>query len=88
MAAILAAIGLLLPALAQQIHVLWMKLGEAMGAVTGKIVLTIIFFMVVVPLSFISKLFGRKTITMQSGEKSYFKNRNFTYNKDSMENVW
>jgi hypothetical protein len=87
-AGILGAIGILIPSLAQLIHIGWMKLGEAMGYVTSKIVLTVIFFLFVVPLSYLSRLSGRKAMKLKSGGSSYFTDRNVTYNKDSMENVW
>lgn len=87
-AGIVGAIGVLIPALAQLIHTGWIKLGEAMGYVTSKIVLTVIFFLFVVPLSYLSKLFGRKAMKLKSGDSTYFSSRTITYSKESMENVW
>lgn len=87
-AAILGVIGLILPGLAWQIHWGWMKLGEGIGFVMSRVILTLIFFIVLVPVAFLSRLAGKKTITMKPDGKYYFKDRNVTYTKESMENVW
>jgi hypothetical protein len=87
-AGILGIIGLLFPSLTNQIHWLWMKVGEAMGFVTGKIVLTIIFYIFLVPLSFLARLRKRKPIKLKPDNNSFYTERNFTYTKESMENLW
>lgn len=81
-------IGLFIPALAEKIHWLWMKLAEGLGFVTSKILLTIIFFVVLVPLSAISKLFRKPAMKLKGDANSFFKSRNFTYTPKSMEDVW
>ena len=87
-AGVLAVIGLLIPALADMIHWAWMKLAEGLGYVMSRVVLTIIFFVILVPLSFISRLFRKNTMQLKKGGDSYYKQRNFTYTKESMENLW
>ncbi|OQP57249.1 hypothetical protein A3860_11880 [Niastella vici] len=82
------AIGLFIPALAEKIHLVWMKLAEGLGAVTSKIILTIIFFVILVPISFLFKAFGKNAVQKKAGSNSYFKERNFTYTRESLENVW
>lgn len=87
-AGILGAVGLLFPLLANYIHWLWMKLGEAMGFVTSKIVLTIIFYIFLVPLSFLSKLRKRKPVKLKPDNDSFYTERSFKYTRESMENLW
>jgi len=81
-------VGLLVPALAEKIHWVWMKLAEGLGFVTSKILMTIIFFVALVPLSWLSKLFRKPAIKLKSDANSFFKIRNFTYTPKSMEDVW
>jgi hypothetical protein len=80
------AIGVFIPFLAGKIHWAWMKLAHAMGYVMSKVMLTLVYVLVVVPMGF----FSRKKITMQlkSGTSSYFRERNYTYKKEDLENVW
>lgn len=87
-AGILGIVGLLFPSLANSIHWLWMKLGEAMGFLTGKIVLTIIFYIFLVPLSFLSKLRKRNPVKLKPGNNTCYTERNFKYTRESMENLW
>lgn len=88
-AGILAFIGIFIPFLADKIHWAWMKLAHAMGYVMSKVLLTLVYVVILLPLSFLSRAFGAKTgIRLKPGAKSYFEDRNFTYTKESLENVW
>lgn len=88
-AVILGVIGVFIPFLADKIHWAWMKLGHGMGYLTGKIVLIIVFFLFLYPLSLAAKLFRKKDIVkVKQGADSYFKERNFVYTKESIENTW
>lgn len=87
-AGILVIIGLLFSSLTNKIHWLWMKIGEGMGFVTGKIVLTIIFYIFLVPLSFLARLRKRKPIKLNPDSNSFYTERNFTYTGESMKNLW
>jgi hypothetical protein len=57
-AGVLAAIGLLLPALAVRFHRAWMALAAVLGYVNSRILLSIIFFLVITPLGLVRKLCG------------------------------
>ena len=88
LAIIVGAIGLFIPSLAEKIHFGWMKLAEGLGAVTSKIILTIVFFVILVPISFLFKAFGKNAVQKKAGSHTYFKERNYTYTRESLENVW
>ena len=87
-AIVLAGIGAFIPALAEKIHVLWMKLGEGLGFVTSKVILTLIFFLFLVPLAWIAARFRKPVMKMKSNSGSFFKTRNFTYTAKSMDDMW
>lgn len=88
-AAIIGGVGLFIPAAARGIHWAWMKLAQGMGYVMSKVILSIVFFVFMIPIAALSRLFTKnKTVQMKAGAPSYFKERNFTYNKESLENVW
>ena len=84
----LGAIGVFIPFLAGKIHWLWMKLAHVLGYIMSRVLLTLIYFLFVVPLAFFSKLAGKNTVQLKRKNSSYFKERNFTYTKESLENVW
>ena len=84
----LGVLAMFIPALANKIHYAWMKLATALGFVMGRVLLTIIFFFVLVPLSLLSKLFSKNSIELKAKGRTTFKERNFTYTPESFENVW
>lgn len=87
-AGILGVIGLFIPWVAEKIHWAWMKLAEGLGYVMSKVILTIVFVVFLVPIAAVSRLFRKKTVAIKQGGASYFKERNFTYDKESLEHVW
>jgi hypothetical protein len=87
-AGLLGFTGLAIPALAEKIHWLWMKLGEGMGYVSSRIILSLVFFLVLVPIAFLARLFGRKAVKLDAKGTTCFKERNFRYTKESMEHMW
>lgn len=84
----LGFIGLFIPYLAGKIHWAWMKLAHVLGYVMSKVMLTLVYVLVVVPMGILS----RKKITLQlkanAADRSYFRERNYTYKKEDLENVW
>ncbi len=85
----LAFIGAFIPYFARKIDWLWMKLATIMGTVMSKILLTIVFIFFLLPLSLLSKLFRKNNgIIFNKQADSYFTNRDFTYTKESIKNVW
>lgn len=87
-AGIIGMIGLFIPALADKVHWAWMKLAEGLGYVMSKLILTIVFVVFLVPVSLLARLFRKKTVQMSRESSSYFKERNYTYTRESLENVW
>ncbi len=85
----LAFSGLFIPGLSAKIHWSWMKLAHYLGLITGKLLLTLVYVLFLLPLSFLSRLFkSRNGILLEKKTDSYFVNRDFTYTKDSIETVW
>lgn len=88
-ALVIGLIGVLAPVLADGIHWAWMKLGHGLGYLTSRVILILVFFLLLYPLALAAKLFRRKDIIkMKQGAGSYFRERNFVYTKESMENTW
>jgi len=87
-ALILGLIGVFIPFLADKIHWAWMKLAHVMGWVMSKVILTLVFFVFLVPMALITRVLGKGSVQLKAGGKSYYKERNFLYDKDSLEHVW
>lgn len=80
--------GLFIPWLAAQLHWAWMKLAEGMGWVMSKIILTIVFFVILVPLALLSRLFGKKSTMLNRQTDSYYTVRNHSFEKKNLGQVW
>ncbi len=87
-ALILGLIGVFIPVLADKIHWAWMKLAHVMGWVMSKVILTLVFFVFLVPIALLMRALGKGSVKLKAGGKSYYKERNFLYDKDSLEHVW
>lgn len=86
-ALVLGVTGLLFKKPAEKICMLWEKFTAVVGSIMNKVILTVVFIFILIPLSFLSKTFKRRTVNGGMGY-SYFKNRNTTYTKESLENIW
>jgi len=87
-ALILGLIGVFIPLLADKIHWAWMKLAHVMGWVMSKVILTLVFFVFLVPMALIVRMMGKGNVKLKADGASYYKERNFLYDKDSLEHVW
>jgi Saxitoxin biosynthesis operon protein SxtJ len=87
-AVIFAIVALAVPPLAKYIHMGWMKLAQAIGFVMNKVLLTVVFIVIVIPLGILSRITGKNSIRLQKDATSYFKTRNHTYTKADLENMW
>jgi hypothetical protein len=82
----LGLIGVFIPAIAAKIHWAWMKLAHVLGYVMGKVMLTLVYTLVVLPMSWFAK--NKVSVRLKANSDSYFKERNYTYKKEDLENVW
>lgn len=87
-ALILGAIAIFIPALSRKIHDLWMKFAEVLGLVMNKVILGVVFFIFLVPVALLSRLFRKNPFRNKKDTASYFSERNFTYTKKSLEQLW
>ncbi|TDB61363.1 SxtJ family membrane protein [Arundinibacter roseus] len=67
----------------------WYKLAEILGAINGRILLSIIFFLILFPIAVLSRM-GRKNPLSLKKEKSgsAFTERNHLYTAKDLEQVW
>ena len=88
LALILVLIGTVSPYLTEKISWLWMKLSEWIGFVMSKIILSIVFFIFLLPLALISRLFRKDVLSLKKKQNSYYINRNHSYSAKDLKNMW
>ena len=84
-------IGILSPFLARKINYLWMKLADILGWIMPKIILSIVFFVFLFPISLLALLLGRKDhlqLKVKSGSRSTYSSFSRTFNKVYFEKPW
>ena len=67
---------------------LWFKLAQALGWVNARVLLSIIFFLFLFPISLIYRLFSKDDMMLKKEYTSTFKTRNHKYVKEDLENIW
>jgi len=81
-------IGIVSSALSKKIEWAWMKLTRILSYIIPSILLGIIFYLFLFPLSLLSKLFTKDPLMLSNKYSTYFVNVEKTFDKSSMEKSW
>lgn len=88
-AVIIGLIGIFSDYLSLLIEKAWMKLAFILSLIVPNIILGIVFFIFLLPLSWLSKLFRKEdTLQLKNRMLSVYKEKNKTYDKAHFENMW
>lgn len=81
-------IGVLSSYLSEKIHLFWIKLSEILGLIVPRIILSLLFFIVLLPISILFRIFNKDPLMLSKKYDSYFINVNKNYDKKSFEYTW
>lgn len=86
-ASILGLVGILRQSWAEKIVAAWLFVGEKIGWVNSRIILSIIFFLMLTPLAFLYRLTKKNHLQLKKIENggSYFIERNKSFVKEDFE---
>jgi hypothetical protein len=75
--------GLILPQTLKPFNKIWMGLAIILGFFMSRLILTVFFYFVVTPISFIAKLFGKKFMILKydKSAKTYWEKRSIIHKK-------
>lgn len=85
---IVGCIGILSSFLSKKIEWGWMKIAQFMGYIFPNILLSIVFFLFLFPISLLSKLFSKDPLMLSNEYKTYFIDINKEIDKKSFEKIW
>src|SRR4051812_13246644 len=71
-AIVLVIVGLFVPPLARSFHRVWMGFAYALGYVNSRIILTLFYFLVVVPYGLVSRLVGRDPLVLRQKKRGSY----------------
>ncbi len=84
----IGVIGIISSNLSIKIEWGWMKIAKFMGYIIPNILLTIVFFLILFPISLLSKLFIKDSLKLSKKYKTYFIDINREMDKESFEKMW
>lgn len=87
-AILVGLVQLILPNIGHQIVLAWFKLGHALGFVNSRIILSLVFYLILFPISIFYRLSAKNSLQRKPIEGSIFNDRNHTYTKDDLKNIW
>ena len=85
---IIGLIGITSSFLSKKIEWGWMKLANLLGYIVPNILLSIVFFLFLWPISLLSKLFNKDPLLLSKKYNTYFITINKEVNKRSFEKIW
>jgi Saxitoxin biosynthesis operon protein SxtJ len=80
--------GILSDSLSRTIEKGWMKLAHVLGVIVSSILLGIVFYLLLFPISLLSKIFTRDTLMRSNRYSTYFVTINKEADKESFEKMW
>ena len=76
-------------AAAKGIEWAWLKIATVLGWVNSRILLSVIYFVFLLPLALLSRLFTKDPLALRRKKTaSLFVTRNHQYSKKDLENIW
>src|ERR1700733_848050 len=87
-ALVIGIASLLAPPVARAVHWGWSRLTMLLGEVSGRVLLTLAWLFVLLPLALTARLTRRTVIRRKPGGDTYFKERNHLYEKEDLVHPW
>lgn len=80
---ILIFLGVVFPRLLKQLNKFWMGLAIVLGFIMTRIILTTLFYLVITPIGFIAKIFGKKFMILKydTSAETYWEKRSIIQKK-------
>lgn len=66
----------------------WFKLGELMNMVFPKIILTVVFYVFLLPIALLSRIGSKDPMKLKKGYASYYADRITEFKKEDFEKTW
>ena len=87
-ALIIGLTGIFSEFLSNKISLIWLKLGEIIGKITSRILLTLIYYCILTPIALLSKRFNKDNLKFKKNSNTYWVTRDKVFKPEDFENVW
>ena len=80
---LLILLGILFPQLLKPLNKIWMGLAIVLGFIMTRVILTTLFYLVITPIGFLAKIFGKKFMLLKydKSAKTYWEKRSIIQKK-------
>ena len=90
-AIVLLLIAMTVPSVFKPFGILWFALSSGLGRVASSVILTILFFALVLPVGLVRRSLGKDSMQIKNwkkGHDSVFRKRNHTFSAEDLENPY
>ena len=85
---VIGLIGVFSDFLSQKITWFWMQLARVLSHIVPNILLTIVFFGILLPLAWLSRISNKDALMLKRRSASLFRDKNSTFEPSSFEKPW
>lgn len=85
---LIGLLNLISPKIGAYMAYAWLKFGHFLGWINSRIILTIVFYCILFPISLIFRLTNKDPLQRKKTSGSNFSTRNHLYGKKDLENIW
>lgn len=86
---VLGLLAIFIPPASRAIEWLWLKFAFGLGWVNSRILLTIVYFVFLMPIALLSRLFTKDPLMLKAkNSPTLYNTRNHQYKKEDLENIW
>jgi len=85
----IGALSVFIPAAARAIEWTWLKIALILGWVNSRILLSIVYFLFLMPIAWLARLFLKDPLALKKDKRdTLFATRNHLYTGKDLENIW
>lgn len=88
LAAATGMIGIFIKPLAEWIAIVWYKIGDILGFIFPKVLLSLVFYLLLTPIAFFYKLSKNDPLKLKNPDQSNWEHREHQYAEDDFKNTW
>ncbi|MEO0038080.1 MAG: hypothetical protein RIQ59_1291 [Bacteroidota bacterium] len=82
-------LGVFSPNLSNKIHLYWMKISNLIGFIFPKLILTVLYYCVLVPISFVSRVIQKEEpLQLKNNRRTTFKNVYTNFDANFFQKIW
>jgi hypothetical protein len=85
---IIGLVSLIIPPAGKLILWVWFRIGHVLGWINTRIILGIIFYVFLTPLSLVYRLLNKDHMNMAGGKDTYYTTREHVFTAKDIENTW